>query len=243
VDPTKTLESGIGLFFPAADEWEATSARQFSISVSACRRPVRHTTETGSSAVARVVAPDLAFLLGPGVWQCPKVRDPDDQESPSDRHSSSCSSGGRGAGRAGVGRQRTAAPGGLPAAGKVTRLPRGELERAGDQDDPADRDRNGARQRRQLHLDRRQRDAQRKGGHSEHGPQKVFWKMTFATGLCGIISRYVSPAAMERMRRKIASTDDGNRQMVESKCTSRARMTLQNEKNPSLACCAQWLSG
>jgi hypothetical protein len=71
-------------------------------------------------------------------------------------------------GRAGVGRQRTAAPGCLPAT-KVTRLPRGEPERAGDQDDPANRDRNGARQRRLPHLDRRERDAQRKRSHPEHG--------------------------------------------------------------------------
>jgi hypothetical protein len=47
-------------------------------------------------------------------------------------------------GRAGVGRQRTAAPGCLPAAGEVTRLPRGELKGAGDQDDQTDRDRYGA---------------------------------------------------------------------------------------------------
>jgi hypothetical protein len=75
-------------------------------------------------------------------------------------------------GRAGVRRQRTAAPGCLPAAGKVTRLPRGELEGAGDQDDHTDRDRYGARQRRLLHLDRHQRDARRKSGHSEHGPDE-----------------------------------------------------------------------
>src|SRR5207302_5379647 len=74
--------------------------------------------------------------------------------------------------RAGVGRQRTAAPGGLAAAGKVTRLPRGELEGAGDQDDDTDRDRYGARQRRLLHLDRRQRDAREKSGHSEHDPDE-----------------------------------------------------------------------
>jgi len=75
-------------------------------------------------------------------------------------------------GRAGVGGQRAAATGGLPAAREVTRLPRAELERAGDQDDDADRDRHGARQRRLLHLDRRQRDAQRIGGRSEHGPDE-----------------------------------------------------------------------
>jgi hypothetical protein len=47
-----------------------------------------------------------------------------------------------------------------------------ELERAGGEDDYANRNRNGARQRGQLHLDRRQGDTQRKGGHSEHGPHK-----------------------------------------------------------------------
>ncbi len=51
-------------------------------------------------------------------------------------------------------------------------LPRGELERAGDQDDHTDRDRNGARYRGQLHLDRLQRNAQRKGGHSDRGPDE-----------------------------------------------------------------------
>src|SRR5256885_11634984 len=40
------------------------------------------------------------------------------------------------------------------AAVKVTRLPRGELERAGDQDDHTNHDRYGARERRLLHLDR-----------------------------------------------------------------------------------------
>lgn len=52
----------------------------------------------------------------------------------------------------------------------MTRLPRAELEGAGDQDDHTGRDRHGARQRRLLHLNRRQRNAQRKSGHSEHGP-------------------------------------------------------------------------
>ena len=75
-------------------------------------------------------------------------------------------------GRAGVGRQRRRASGPLSAAGKVTRLPRAELDEAGDQDDRPDRHRYGARQRRLLHRDRRQRDAQRKGGHSEHGPDE-----------------------------------------------------------------------
>ena len=63
-------------------------------------------------------------------------------------------------------------PGDVPAAGQVTCLPRRELERAGDQDDHTDRERHRARQRRLLHLDRRQRDAQRKGGHAEHGPDE-----------------------------------------------------------------------
>src|SRR6267154_5534520 len=105
-----------------------------------------------------------------------KIYDPDDQE---DRHETDTAVGAVEAeeqavspGRAGVGRQRTPAPGCLPAPGKVTRLPRGELEEAGDQDDRTDRDGYGARQRRLLHLDRRQSDAQRKGGHSEHGPHE-----------------------------------------------------------------------
>src|SRR5260370_38252536 len=46
-------------------------------------------------------------------------------------------------GRAGVGRQRTAAPACLPAAGVVTRLPRGELAGAGHQDDHPDPNRCG----------------------------------------------------------------------------------------------------
>src|SRR5437762_7684902 len=75
-------------------------------------------------------------------------------------------------GCAGVGGQHAATFGRLPATGKVTRLPRGELERAGDQDDHTDPDRNGARQRRLLHLDRRERDAEWKSGHSEHGPNE-----------------------------------------------------------------------
>jgi hypothetical protein len=37
-------------------------------------------------------------------------------------------------------------------------------EGTGGQDEHTDRDRYGARQRRQLHLERSQRDAQRKGG-------------------------------------------------------------------------------
>src|SRR5438876_9443717 len=77
-----------------------------------------------------------------------KVHDPDDQE---DRHQTGTAVAAAKSeaqavspGRAGVGRQRTAAPRCLPAAGKVTRLPRGELEGAGDQDDDTDRDRYGA---------------------------------------------------------------------------------------------------
>src|SRR5215208_1612392 len=73
-----------------------------------------------------------------------KVHDPDDQE---DRHQTETAVAAVEAeaqavspGRAGVGRQRTAAPGRLPTVGEVTRLPRGELEGAGDQDDHTDRD-------------------------------------------------------------------------------------------------------
>jgi len=60
-------------------------------------------------------------------------------------------------GRAGVGRQRTAAPGCLPAAGKVTRLPRGELERAGGSRRPRrPRSETARASAGLLHLDRRQ---------------------------------------------------------------------------------------
>ncbi len=45
-------------------------------------------------------------------------------------------------------------------------LPCGELESASDEDHHTDRERNGARQRLVLHLDRRQRYAQRKGSHA-----------------------------------------------------------------------------
>jgi hypothetical protein len=86
-----------------------------------------------------------------------KVHYPDNEE---DRHQTGAAGAAVEAeahavspGRAGVGGKRTAAPGCLLAAGKVTRLPRRELERTGDQDDHTDRDRNGARQRRLLHLD------------------------------------------------------------------------------------------
>jgi len=125
-----------------------------------------------------------------------KVHDPDDQE---DRHQTGTAvaaveseTQAVSSGRARVGRQRTAAPGCLPAAGQVTRLPRAELERVGDEDDHADRDRNGARQRRLLHLDRRQRDAQRKGGHSEHGPhEEVTHAHPFGTPGCAFRAAFL----------------------------------------------------
>ena len=79
-----------------------------------------------------------------------------------------------------------------PGSGQVTRLPRAELERVGDEDDHADRDRNGARQRRLLHLDRRQRDAQRKGGHSEHGPhEEVTHAHPFGTPGCAFRAAFL----------------------------------------------------
>src|SRR5687768_17616513 len=60
-----------------------------------------------------------------------KVHDPDDQEN---RHQTATAvaaveteAQAVSPSRAGVGRQRTAAPGCLPAVGEVTRLPRGEL--------------------------------------------------------------------------------------------------------------------
>jgi hypothetical protein len=49
--------------------------------------------------------------------------------------------------RVGVGRQSAAAPGCFPAAGKMTRLPRGELEATSDHDDHTDRDGHRACQR------------------------------------------------------------------------------------------------
>ncbi len=54
----------------------------------------------------------------------------------------------------------------------MTRLPGGKLEATGHQDDHTDRDRYGARQLWLPHLDRRQRDTQRKSGQSEHGPDE-----------------------------------------------------------------------
>ena len=105
-----------------------------------------------------------------------KVHDPDDQE---DHHQTGTAAAAVEAEaqavspcRAGVGRQRTPSTGRFAAAGEVARLPGGELEEARDQHDHADRDRYGARQRLMLHLDRRQRDAQGKSGHSEHGPDE-----------------------------------------------------------------------
>ena len=71
-----------------------------------------------------------------------------------------------------VSRQRTAAPRCGPTARELTCLPRGELQRACDQDDHADSDRYGIRQRRLLHLYGRERDAHRIGDHSEHGPHE-----------------------------------------------------------------------
>src|ERR1700724_2820110 len=83
-----------------------------------------------------------------GSWST-KVHDLDDQE---DRDQTDTAVGAVESkaqavspGRAGVGRQRTAAPGCLPATGKLTRLPRGELKGAGDPDDHTDRDRYSAR--------------------------------------------------------------------------------------------------
>ncbi len=61
--------------------------------------------------------------------------------------------------RAGIRWKCTVMPRRCAAAGKVVRLPRGELEGACDQDDHTDRDWNSARQRRLLHFYRRQRDA------------------------------------------------------------------------------------
>ena len=58
------------------------------------------------------------------------------------------------------------------AAGEVTRLPRGELERADDQDDHSDGDRYGARHCRNSHLDLRQRDAQRERDQAKEGPDE-----------------------------------------------------------------------
>ena len=107
---------------------------------------------------------------------CAQVHDPDDQE---DGHQIGTAGAAAEAeaqavspGRGGVRRQCTASPRRLPAAGKAMRLPRAELERAGDQDGHAGRDRYGARQRRLLHLDLRKRSAQWKDGHPEHRPDE-----------------------------------------------------------------------
>ena len=59
-----------------------------------------------------------------------------------------------------------------PAGGELTRLPRGELVGARDQHHHADRDRHRTRQRRLVHRERRQRDAQREGSHPEQGPDE-----------------------------------------------------------------------
>ena len=58
------------------------------------------------------------------------------------------------------------------AAGKVTRLPRCELEDAYDQEDHSDGSRYGARDCRSSHLDLRQRDAQRERGQAKQGPDE-----------------------------------------------------------------------
>ncbi len=61
----------------------------------------------------------------------------------------------------GVRRKRTALSRRYPATAKVMRLERGELHRAGEQDDYTCGERNNARQYRLAHLDRPQRYAQR----------------------------------------------------------------------------------
>ena len=65
--------------------------------------------------------------------------------------------------------QGAAAPGCLSATGESMCLPRGDLERASNEDDHPDRDGHGARQRRLLHLDCRQRDTHRKRCDAERG--------------------------------------------------------------------------
>jgi hypothetical protein len=94
-----------------------------------------------------------------------------------------------------VGRQRTAAPGRLPAAGKVTRLPHSELEGSGDHDDRADGDRYAARQRGLLHLDRRQRDAQLRAPSEE-----VFQRGGPLVGLESILLVDLNPRQWRRRR-------------------------------------------
>ena len=51
-------------------------------------------------------------------------------------------------------------------------LPSSELEGARDQDDHGDGHRNSTRQRRHLHVELSQRNADRKRDHSENGPYK-----------------------------------------------------------------------
>ena len=94
-----------------------------------------------------------------------EVHHPDDEQ---DRHLSETTAAAMQAepqavppGRAGIGRQRVAGSGHLPAAAKVTRLPLCELERAGHKDDHTHRHRNGSCQYRLLHFDHRQRNAER----------------------------------------------------------------------------------
>lgn len=76
------------------------------------------------------------------------------------------------ASRLDVCRQGTAFSGRLPAAGEVMGFPGGELDRSGNQDDRTGGDRSGASQRGLVHLDRRQRNAQRIDRHSEQGPRE-----------------------------------------------------------------------
>ena len=60
----------------------------------------------------------------------------------------------------------------VPATGKVTRLRRGELKGAGNQNHYADRNRHRARQRRLPHLHLRQRNSQRERGHAQQDPHE-----------------------------------------------------------------------
>src|SRR6185295_8876704 len=67
---------------------------------------------------------------------------------------------------------RPAVPRRLAATGALTRLPCGKLEETGEENDPADRDGNGAREGRQFHSDRRERHPRRKQGQPEGGPNE-----------------------------------------------------------------------
>src|SRR5499425_837744 len=89
-----------------------------------------------------------------------KVHDPDDEK---DRHQTGTAvaaveskAQAMSPSGAGVGRQRATTPGRLPAARKMTRLPWGELEGTGDQDDHPGGDGYEARHGWLMHLDRRQ---------------------------------------------------------------------------------------